>query len=89
MQEGVSMPGEAPPAVSEDCLYLNVSDSVGDTWCKSHLPVLGVDLRWWLPEWVSRDAPCTGVTGSRAGGVIVVSIAYRLGPLGFLAHPRS
>src|ERR1700688_3327227 len=24
MQEGVSMPGETPPAVSEDCLYLNI-----------------------------------------------------------------
>src|SRR5271155_2327767 len=24
MQTGVSMPGEAPPATSEDCLYLNV-----------------------------------------------------------------
>jgi para-nitrobenzyl esterase len=24
MQEGVSMPGETPPAMSEDCLYLNV-----------------------------------------------------------------
>src|SRR5476649_2997559 len=24
MQTGVSMPGEAPPAVSEDCLYLNI-----------------------------------------------------------------
>ncbi|HXC22869.1 MAG TPA: carboxylesterase family protein, partial [Steroidobacteraceae bacterium] len=24
MQEGVSMPGEAPPALSEDCLYLNI-----------------------------------------------------------------
>src|SRR5262249_10366460 len=24
MQAGVSMPGEAPPATSEDCLYLNI-----------------------------------------------------------------
>ena len=24
MQTGVSMPGETPPAVSEDCLYLNI-----------------------------------------------------------------
>ena len=24
MQEGVSMPGETPPTVSEDCLYLNI-----------------------------------------------------------------
>src|SRR5271169_3125221 len=24
MQEGVSMPGEVPPMVSEDCLYLNI-----------------------------------------------------------------
>src|SRR5277367_3460219 len=24
MQDGVSMPGETPPVVSEDCLYLNI-----------------------------------------------------------------
>src|SRR5271154_2681613 len=38
MQEGVSMPGEAPPTVSEDCLYLNVWTPAKSA--HEHLPVL-------------------------------------------------
>lgn len=71
-------------ATSEDCLYLNVwtpADSPGD-----HLPVM---------VWIHGGAFSTG-SGSfplydghnlAQKGVVVVTINYRLGPLGFLAHP--
>jgi para-nitrobenzyl esterase len=38
MQDGVSMPGEAPPTVSEDCLYLNIWTPAKSA--HEHLPVI-------------------------------------------------
>src|SRR5580700_7561344 len=38
MQVGVSMPGETPPVVSEDCLYLNIWTPAKSA--KEHLPVI-------------------------------------------------
>jgi para-nitrobenzyl esterase len=85
MQEGVSMPGEAPPAVSEDCLYLNVWTPSSSL--REHLPVLV-----WIYGGGYRNgsAAMPLYWGDRLArkGVIVVTIAYRLGPLGFLAHPE-
>ena len=83
MQDGVSMPGETPPAVSEDCLYLNIwSPAKGD-----HLPVIV-----WIygGGYINGSASMPLYWGDRLArkGVIVVTIAYRLGPLGFLAHPE-
>ncbi len=83
LQTGVSMPGETPPSTSEDCLYLNVWAPVG----KSHAPVM---------VWIHGGGYANGATsmplyrGDRLArrGVVVVSIAYRLGPLGWLAHPE-
>ena len=83
MQKGVSMPGETPPVTSEDCLYLNI-------WT----PAKTADERSPVIVWIHGGGYVNGSAsmplywGDRLAqrGVIVVSIAYRLGPLGFLAH---
>jgi para-nitrobenzyl esterase len=83
MQTGVSMPGETPPRVSEDCLYLNV-------WAPAraaHLPVI---------VWIygggftngSASMPLYWGDKFARKGAVVVTLAYRLGPFGFLAHPE-
>jgi para-nitrobenzyl esterase len=85
IQKGVSMPGETPPAVNEDCLYLNIWTPA--KIANAHLPVL---------VWIYGGGYSNGSAsmplywGDRLArkGVIVVTIAYRLGPLGFLAHPE-
>lgn len=84
-QTGVSMPGEAPPATSEDCLYLNVWSPTDRS--DEPLPVV---------VWVHGGGWTNGATamplysGANLArrGVVFVSVAYRLGPLGFLAHPE-
>lgn len=70
--------------ISEDCLYLNVWTGAKDT--SEKLPVL---------VWIYGGAYQWGYTaemefnGERLArhGVIVVSMGYRLGAFGFLAHP--
>src|SRR5580704_10868319 len=85
MQEGVSMPGETPPTVSEDCLYLNIWTPVKSA--AEHLPVIV-----WIYGGGYRNGSASMPLywGDRLAhqGVIVVTIAYRLGPLGFLALPE-
>lgn len=84
LQNGVSMPGEKPPVTSEDCLYLNV-------WT----PAKAADERLPVIVWIHGGGYVNGSAsmplywGDRLAerGVVVVTIAYRLGPLGFLAHP--
>ena len=77
----IRVPGET----SEDCLYLNVwtpAQSAGEK-----LPVL---------VWIhggSFNQGATSFTQDRGEvlakqGTVVVNVAYRLGPLGFLAHPE-
>jgi para-nitrobenzyl esterase len=85
MQLGVSMPGEPPPKVSEDCLYLNVWAPAGHR--PGALPVM---------VFIPGGGYTNGATslplywGDRLArrGVVVVTIAYRLGPFGYLAHPE-
>jgi para-nitrobenzyl esterase len=85
MQKGVSMPGENPPAISEDCLFLNIWAPRASA--REHLPVIV-----WIHGGGYRNgsAAMPLYWGDRlaAKGVIVVTIAYRLGPLGFLALPE-
>ena len=85
MQVGVSMPGETPPAVSEDCLYLNIWTPA--TTAHERLPVIV-----WIygGGYINGSASMPLYWGDRLAhkGVIVVTIAYRLGPLGFLALPE-
>jgi para-nitrobenzyl esterase len=85
MQVGVSMPGETPPVVSEDCLYLNVWTPA--KIAHGHLPVIV-----WIygGGYINGSASMPLYWGDKLAqkGVIVVTIAYRLGPLGFLALPE-
>ncbi len=84
MQVGVSMPGEAPPTVSEDCLYLNI-------WSPAKTPGERLPVIVWIygGGYVNGSASMPLYWGDQLAhkGVILVTIAYRLGPLGFLAHP--
>lgn len=83
-QLGVSMPGEPEPKTSEDCLYLNVWAPA--TRAKARAPVM---------VFIPGGGYTNGATslplywGDRLAkrGVVVVTVAYRLGVLGFLAHP--
>ena len=85
MQTGVSMPGEAPPTISEDCLYLNIWKPA-DTKGKN----LAVLVKIYGGGFSSGSAAMPLYWGDKiaARGVIVVTFGYRLGPFGFLAHPE-
>ncbi|MGH2270830.1 carboxylesterase/lipase family protein [Anaerohalosphaeraceae bacterium U12dextr] len=74
-----------PNHFSEDCLYLNIWTPARDKG--ERLPVM---------VWIYGGAFSLGSTatpmydGARLAkkGVVVVSVAYRVGPFGFLAHPE-
>ena len=75
-----------PVGISEDCLYLNVwTPAPGDGASKPR-PVMvfvhgGSNSGGWSYE------PNYLGTNLAARGVVVVTVAYRLGPFGFFAHP--
>lgn len=78
---GLPVPGFAP---SEDCLYLNLDTPTEG----SDLPVM-VWIHgggFTLGEGVQTDGGTVGDRIARETGTIVVSMNYRLGQLGFLAH---
>ncbi|MEO8307348.1 MAG: carboxylesterase family protein [Pseudomonadota bacterium] len=72
-------------AVSEDCLYLNVWTPAKSA--KAKVPVV---------VWIHGGGYVGGSTsigmydgtGFAKKGVVLVSLAYRLGPYGFMAHPE-
>ncbi|MDP4275566.1 MAG: carboxylesterase family protein [Bacteroidota bacterium] len=77
--------GNTPSGKSEDCLYLNVWTPVKSA--KEHIPVL-VWIYGGGFSFGSTSDP--GYNGEKLAkkGVVFVSIAYRVGQLGFLAHPE-
>ncbi len=85
MQSGVSMPGETPPATSEDCLYLNV-------WTPADRPDARLPVIVWIygGGFSNGSASMPLYWGDRlaAKGAVVVTFGYRVGPFGFLALPE-
>lgn len=79
--------GYAPEAerdISEDCLYLNV-------WAPVQMQPAGVPVIVWIHGGGfytgSGSQPATDGANLASKGAIVVSLNYRLGTFGFLAHP--
>ena len=76
--------GQQPPTMSEDCLYLNIWTPAKTA--SDRIPVL---------VWIYGGGFNAGATsiptysGEKLAhrGVVLVSIAYRVGSIGFLAHP--
>jgi para-nitrobenzyl esterase len=76
--------GMVPSGKSEDCLYLNVWSPAKSS--SDRIPVL---------VWIYGGGFSAGATSDHnysgehlaKKGVVLVSIGYRVGPLGFLAHP--
>ncbi|MBL8551249.1 MAG: carboxylesterase family protein [Hyphomonadaceae bacterium] len=84
LRSGVPLPAGQPP-MSEDCLYLNI-------WAPAHAPDAPLPVMVWIHgggfEYGAASVPTYNGEHLAHRGVIVVSIAYRLGALGFLAHPK-
>lgn len=85
MQAGETVPGLGKEPTSEDCLYLNV-------WTPSHAP----DAKLPVMVWLYGGGQHVGSGSARLywgdkiarHGVIVVTLNYRLGAFGMLAHPE-
>lgn len=77
--------GTPPSGKSEDCLYLNV-------WTPAKSPNDKIPVLVWIygGGFSAGSTSETVYSGEKLAGkgVILVSIAYRVGQLGFLAHPE-
>jgi para-nitrobenzyl esterase len=81
----VSLEGGGDPGpVSEDCLYLNVWTPQADT--TTPRPVM-VWLHGGALVFGASHLPVYDASALARRGVVVVTINYRLGPLGFMVHP--
>ncbi len=84
-QTGDSLPGAPAEPKSEDCLYLNIWAPA--TAANTKLPVMV-----WIygGGWTNGSASIPNYWGDKLArrGVIVVTIAYRIGALGFFALPE-
>ncbi|UBZ13001.1 carboxylesterase family protein [Flagellimonas marinaquae] len=77
--------GNPPSGKSEDCLYLNI-------WSPAKSPDEKIPVLVWIYgggfSFGSTSEPVYDGTNLAKKGVILVSIPYRVGQLGFLAHPE-
>ena len=78
---GLQIPGFI---ASEDCLYLNVDTPAGGSGLPVMVWIHGGGFT--LGEGVQADGGTAGDVIVRQTGAVVVSMNYRLGQLGFLAH---
>jgi len=77
--------GNPPSGKSEDCLYLNVWTPAKSA--KEKVPVLVWIYGGGFGAGSTSEATYSGENLAKKG-VVLVSIAYRVGQLGFLAHPE-
>ncbi len=77
-------PDVAGPAMSEDCLTLNIWASAGR---EEALPVM-VWIHGGGYQFGSGSRPTFDGTAFAEKGIVLVTINYRLGALGFMAHPE-
>ena len=77
--------GDGKGHVSEDCLYLNV-------WTPARSPDARVPVLVWIYgggfSFGSNTTPVHDGSHLARKGVVLVTLNYRVGPLGFLAHPE-
>ncbi|WP_067037352.1 carboxylesterase/lipase family protein [Allomuricauda sp. CP2A] len=77
--------GNPPSGKSEDCLYLNI-------WSPAKSPDEKIPVLVWIYgggfSFGSTSEPVYDGTNLAKKGVVLVSIPYRVGQLGFLAHPE-
>jgi para-nitrobenzyl esterase len=85
MANGASVPGAASEPVSEDCLTLNI-------WIPADSRERNLPVMMWIPGggFTQESASIPLYWGDQLArrGVIVVTINYRVGLLGFLSHPE-
>lgn len=83
-RDAAEMSGGDIGETSEDCLYLNV-------WTPAQEPTDALPVMLWIHgggfTTGAGSLPIYNGKNLAASGVVVVTINYRLGPLGFLAHP--
>jgi para-nitrobenzyl esterase len=85
MQGTMNPAGGRGPGMSEDCLYLNV-------WTPAKSPRDRIPVLVWIygggfGAGATSEPSYSGEKLARKG-VVLVSIAYRVGQMGFLAHPQ-
>jgi para-nitrobenzyl esterase len=77
--------GNPPSGKSEDCLYLNIWSPAKSA--NERIPVLVWIYGGGFNAGATSETTYTGEKLAKKG-VVLVSIAYRVGQLGFLAHPE-